>query len=466
MKTILAIREKEFAWASEAFPCVHPLLLPLCNKPFVEYLIDLAILTGSTAVRILCDSGLDAVESYCEDGSRWGIDLSYANMQATDNVETLLVKNRRFCGDNRIMIVSGFCLIRYDKRLDYASLASSLPEGEWIGCPAGRSITLSGAPLKPRTEGAKVPPLSLMPLDGMASYYRASMEALETGAERYVLPGYGGEPGCAIGRNVVISKSAQIRKPVSIGNNVQLQADTIIGPSAIIGNNVIIDRESSVESSIVFDNTYIGEHLEVNGRIASGNRLNDPKSGASIEMEDPHLLSSIRKSSILSALPRKIVHALIALLFIAVLAVPFLLLWPLLKLAGRWQSNRIDCLSESPGKTFRLGKAELEARSAPGVFATALSLDRYLWLFRVLTGQLALIGSTPLSADAGQASNPTGSLACRPAVFSYAEAEEWPASGGDAAIVERYHLAHSNPAADIGLAFKAFINRLQEKSTA
>jgi hypothetical protein len=465
MKTILAIREKEFAWASDAFPCVHPLLLPLCNKPFVEYLIDLAILTGSTAVRILCDGGLGAVERYCEDGSRWGIDVSYANMQVTDSVETLLGKNRRFCGDDRIMIISGFCFIRYDKRLDYASLASSMPEGVWITCPAGRSITLSGAPLMPRTEGVEAP-MTLMPLDSMASYYRASMEALETGAERYVLPGYGGEPGCAIGRNVVISKSVQIRKPVSIGNNVQLLADTIIGPSAIIGNNVIIDRESSVESSIILDNTYIGEHLEVNGRIASGNRLNDPRSGASIEMEDPHLLGSIRKSSILSALPRKIVHALIALIFIAVLAVPFLLLWPLLKLAGRWQSTRIDCLSESPGKTIRLGKVVLEAGKAPGVIATALSLDRYLWLFRVLAGQLALIGSTPLSADTAQASDPSGSLACRPAVFSYAEAEEWPASGGDAAIVERYHLAHSNPASDIGLTFKAFINRLQEKSTA
>jgi hypothetical protein len=248
-------------------------------------------------------------------------------------------------------------------------------------------------------------------------------------------------------------------------HNVQLLADTIIGPSAIIGNNVIIDRESSVESSIVLDNTYIGEHLEVNGRIASGNRLNDPRSGASIEMEDPHLLSSISKSAILSALPRKIVHALMALLFIALLAVPFLLLWPLLKLAGRWQSTRIDCLSESPGKTIRLGKVELETRKAPGVIATALSLDRYFWLFRVLVGQLALIGSTPLSADTGQPNHPSASLACRPAVFSYAEAEEWPANGGDAAIVERYHLAHSNPAADIGLAVKAFINRLQEKST-
>ena len=464
MKTIFAVREEEFAWAHEAFPCVHPLLLPVCNKPFVEFLIDLAILTGGTAVRILCDGGLDAVERYCEDGSRWGIEISYGSLHADDTAETLLGKNRKFCGEERIMIVSGFSFIRYDKRLDYKSLASSLPEGEWVASPGG-GITLSGSPAQPQANRADAP-LFLMPLDGMASYYRASMEALETGADRYVLPGYGGEPGCAIGRNVVISKSAQIRKPVSIGNNVQLLGDTVIGPSAIIGSNVIIDRESVVESSIVLDNTYIGEHLEVNGRIASGNRLNDPVSGASITMEDPHLLGSIKKSNLLSALPRKIAHAITALLLIAVLAVPFLIVSTLLRLGGLWRSARIECHSEKPGGTIALGMVELDAANAPGAMAAALSLDRYLWLFRVLTGQLALIGSKPLAAEAQHPNTPSSSLAYRPGVFSYAEAEEWPASGGDEAIVERYHLAHSNALADVGLAFRAFINRIQEKNTA
>lgn len=464
MKTILAFREEGYAWAREAFPGVHPLLLPICNKPFLEFLIDLAILFGSTGVRILGDGDLDAVERYCEDGSRWGIDLSYANMQAEDSVETLLGKNRKFCGDERVMIVSGFSFIRYDKRRDYKVLAHSITEGQFATCPGG-SITFSGAPLNPRAESVNAP-LALMPLDGMASYYRASMEALETGADRYVLPGYGGEPGCAIGRNVVMSKSVQIHKPVSIGNNVQLLADTIIGPSAIIGSNVIIDRESTVESSIVCDNTYIGEQLEVSGRIASGNRLNDPVSGASIEMEDPHLLSGIRKSETLRALPRKTVHALGALVLLVLLAIPFLVVSTLLRIGGSWNAATGDYLSGKPGATISLGKVELDAANPFASIAAALSLDRYPWLFRVLTGQLALIGSTPLPVNAECPEATSGASACRPAVFSYAEAEEWPATGGDAAIVERYHLAHGNALSDIGLVVKAFINHPHEKSTA
>ena len=463
MKTILAFRESEYAWVHEKFPCVHPLLLPLCNKPFIEFLIDFAILAGSSAVRILCDGGLGEVERYCEDGSRWGIDLSYASIHPDDSIHAMLGKNRKFCGEERVMIVSGFSFIRYDKRYDYKSFASSMPPGEWSTCPGGR-ITLTGVPTKAVPDWL-IADLSLMPLDSMTSYYQASMETLKTGESRYVLPGYGDEPECAFGRNVVISKSVEIRKPVSIGNNVQLLGNAIIGPSAIIGSNVIIDRESSVESSIVFDNTYIGEHLEIIGRIASGNRLNDPKSGASIAMEDPHLLSGIKKNRHLRSLPRKIVHACVALVMIAAFFIPFIILWPLLKLGGHWKSSPASFLSERTDETMPLAKVEVDASGAAAAIAVALSLDRYFRLFRVVTGQLALIGSTPLLAGESRPDAPAYVPAYLPGVFSYAEAEEWAATGGDATIVERFHLAHSNPLTDIGLVIKAFINRFQEKST-
>lgn len=466
MKTLLCIREREYGWAQEAFPAIHLLLLPLCNKPFVEFLIDFAILTGSTAIRLLCDGPLAEVERYCEDSRRWGIDLSFGSLQPDDSVPVLLGKNRRFCGDERIMVVSGFNFIRYDKRQQYARLIDGAPNGPFASCGDG-GIILAGAP----GTGTAAPDeagISLIPLDSTASYYEASMETLESGTERYVLPGYGGEPGCAIGRNVVISKSVEIRKPVSIGDNVQLLGGTIIGPSAIIGSDVIIDKESSVSSSIVLDHTYLGENLEVSGRIASGNLLIEPQSGASIAMEDPHLLSGIRQDPVLAASPRLLIHALVALLMIGLLLPPFLLLWPLLSLSGKWKPCPAEIIDGKGNGTIRLKTVSLPQQGALGTLAAALSLDRFLMLFRVLGGQLALIGSTPVSAEERGDSNATAMTAYRPGVFSYAEAEEWPGCGKseEASIVERFHLAHSNPVTDIALFFKAYINRIQEKITA
>ncbi len=460
MKTLLCIREREYAWTQEAFPAIHPLLLPLCNKPFIEFLIDFAVLTGSNEVRLLCDGPLSEVERYCEDGSRWGVKLSFGSLQPEDSVEILIAKNRKFCSSERVMVLNGFNFIRYDKRREYASLVEAAPNGKLASCDGG-GITLAGA-AGSGSENSADEPLSLIPLDSMANFYKASIEALESGEENYVLPGYGGEPGCAIGRNVVISKSVEIRKPASIGDNVQLLPGTVIGPSAIIGSNVIIDKESKVARSIVLDNTYLGEGLEVNDRIASGNLLIEPQSGASIAMEDPHLLSSIRQGKLLKTLPRTVVHSLISLLAITILLIPFLLLWPLLRLTGKWTSTPTDIIDAKRSGTITLGRVVLGKQGALNTLAAALSLDLFPMLFRVLAGQLALIGSTPALEETA------GMFGYRPGVFSYAEAEEWPGSGDseDAAIVESFHIAHSNPVSDIGLFIKAYINRLQEKSTA
>ena len=464
MKTLFTIREQDYAWAQQAFPSTHPLLLPLCNKPFAEFLIDFAILAGSTEIRLCSDGPLGEVEKYCENGSRWGIQITYANIQSEDTPQAILDKNRRFCGNERIMVIAGFNFIHYDKQHSYANLMSSMPAGTCTSCSGG-SITLTGNPEAPAQNGPEIP-LSLIPIGDVASYYRLSMETLETGSSRYVLPGYGNEPGCAIGRNVIISKTTEIRKPVSIGNNVQLLSGTVIGPSAIIGSNVIIDTESTVTASVILDNTYIGEHLEISGRIASENLLVDPESGASIALEDTHFMTGIKTSGTSGSLKRTAIHALVATLLVVVLIIPFLLLYTILNIRGRWKKGTTTCHAGNSGKTISLPSVKILKTGLLTELAMALSLDRFPQLFMVLNGQLAIIGSTPFDVSAEIRELTAGNSGYRPAVFSYAEAEDWPVNGSDCAIVERFHIVHSTPFKDIGMTFKALFNRLHEKNAA
>jgi NDP-sugar pyrophosphorylase family protein len=436
MKTLIAIKEQQHSWVSDAFPNLHPLLLPLCNKPFIEYLIDFAILAGCREIRLLSDGTLSEIEEICQTGSRWGIELTYANLRPEDGEQELINKNRKFCADSRTMIISGYAFIDYDKRLDYRGLAHLPANGPIASCPAG-SITLAGPPEPATADATPVPNLNITPIDSIRSCFSITMQTLETGADRYVLPDYGSEPGCAIGRNVAIAKTVEIRKPVSIGNNVQLLPGTIIGPMAVIGSNIIIDKGSAISGSIIHDNTYIGEQLEIEGRVASGDTLIDPESGTSLTMEDPHLLAGIRGATNATTLLRKTIHALAAAILILLQALPIIILYPLLKLQGKWKNEP---------ETQQTGQAE--------TLAAKLSLDRFPLLPKVLIGRLAIIGSAPRENCAAN-KNP----GCRPAVFSYAEAEDWPVTGSDAAIVERYHAVHSTPLNDIGMTIKALINR-------
>jgi NDP-sugar pyrophosphorylase family protein len=459
MKTLIVIREKDYGWVPPFFPGVHPLLLPVCNKPFIEYLVDLSILAGSKAVRIVSDGPLLSVGQYCENGSRWGIDISYASILPDDSIETVMDKNRRYRSEERILVISGFNFIRYGQRKELEPFFSAAPSGTLLQNSHG-SIVLAGG----REMSGTVPdtvPVSLCSLDSVGSYHRLSVGILEELPSPYVLPGYSNEPDCHIGRNVVISKGAEIVKPVVIGNNVQIMKGAAVGPSAVVGSNVIIDSESTVTRSVLLDNTYIGGQLEVSGRIAAGNTLIDPESGISVVMEDPHLMSGISSSGFPGSLiSRYLVHAFIAAIFIILLCIPFLLLLPFLVLQGKWKKESKSCHSERHDRNIVLPLASVSGSGLSGRMAAALSLDRFPLLFMVLFGRIALIGSCPLEADSKDERHPSVSTGYRPAVFSYAEAEDWPAEAGDRAIVERYYASHSTMFQDMVLAAKAFLNRM------
>ena len=465
MKTLIIVKERDYEWLRPIFSGIHPLLVPICNKPFIEFLIDFAILAGSDALRLVSDGPLSNVEEYCESGSRWGIAISYGSFLSSDDTRLIMEKNHRYCSGERVLSMSGFVFINYDKQHNYATLLADHPDGEILTCKNG-SLSLTGAPGESPKVAETTLPLSLIELDSLDVYYRLSMEILGFGESPYVIPGYSNEAFCHIGRNVVISKSAEIRKPVIIGNNVQIMTDSIIGPQAVIGNNVIIDRSSSVSDSIVLEHTYIGEQLEVQNRIAAGNILIEPESGISITMDDPHLLTGIKSSSSTEAFFKSFVHRILSLLIIALLLIPFLLLSPILKFQGAWKKRTNSYYTNETGKTQKLTTTTIERKGALSSIAAALSLDRFSLLFSVLSGKLAIIGSFPIEAkpDTLVTLHEMG-VWYKAAVFSYAEAEEWPVSGGDKAIVERYFAVHGTPLLDIVMTIKAFFNLIQGINT-
>jgi hypothetical protein len=457
MKTIILIRESDHKWVRRMFPDRHPLLMPLCNKPAVEYLIDLSVLAGCRDIRIVSDISMDDVQRICEDGTRWGVDISYANMQPGDTFDRVIEKNRKFCADARIMLIHGALFVRYDRRHDYRSFISAHLSGE-VACGGQGRIIVTGEPVT-SDELFNIPPLSIPEIDNFEHYFRLSREILDTGSDGYVLPGYSNEPDCHIGINVVIQKGAQIVKPVMIGSNVRILSGAVIGPGTIIGSNTIVGRKSKVVESLVLQGTYIGQHLAVIRRMVAGKLLVDPYSGESIRFEELHLISDIGQGPMTVNLTRRSVHALVALVMIVSLSGPYLLLAAILSVKGRRRSNRSLFHSARPDGTVELQLAVNEGPGLPESLFRRLSLDRFTSLFRVLTGDLALIGCRPEPVDRRRMHISDGDAICQPGVFSYAEAEDWPENQNDFRMVEHYHLVHSNVFSDITMTLKALVNR-------
>ncbi|MEI8205474.1 MAG: hypothetical protein WCG03_01195, partial [Kiritimatiellales bacterium] len=52
-------------------------LAPLGGKPLLEYWFEWAAQLGANEVRLVLGDGAFEVESYCGDGSRWGLKIDY-----------------------------------------------------------------------------------------------------------------------------------------------------------------------------------------------------------------------------------------------------------------------------------------------------------------------------------------------------------------------------------------------------
>jgi len=465
MKTLLVIKANTFDWLQAVFPDRSPLLASVCNKPLLEYLLDFAILCGSRHFRLATDMPLAKVEAVFGGGGRWGIELTYAPIRKTDDLATALQKNSRYCAGSRLLVMQGCFFLHYDKQKNYGPFMQTTAPGELLTCATGRILIHDATPLKtaPSPDGSP-PPLALTSLRSIGELYRLSMRVLGRDARQYVLPGYNNETDVYIGRNVMIARSARIEPPVMIGDHVQIHKNAIVGPGAVIGRNVIIDAYSRIHHSVILDKTYVGEHLVLDRKLAGGRRLVDPGEETMVQLEDAHLLSTMRPSSRGRNRLQRLGHGLLAALLWVVLAMPYALLSFILKRQGRWRRSEAAYWVDSSGRSVRLTRVFLNPSGFCGRIAASLALDRYPLLGRVMRGDLALIGTRRLPATAANRAVIEADAGYRPGLFSYAEAEHWPVPEYDQDIVDRFHLAHQTLIYDFVMMVKVLLNKLHEET--
>ena len=294
MKALIIVKAKEISWIRRIFSNQHPLLIKICNKPYLEYLVDFAILCGCREIRLVTDTPIGEVETLLNDGSRWGIKLSYAPLRESDDLDDALEKNSGFCKESPLLLFKGFFFLHYDKNAEYADFIKELPSGEIKSCATGSLSLIKSPSRNGHLPDSSEPLLEASPLTSTADIHALSLDILTNNSNRYVLPGYSTDNQTFIGQNVIITKKAQIIPPVMIGNHVQIHRDAVVGPGAIIGSEVIVDSNCRIEESIVFDKTYVGEHLELRKKLIAGNSVVNPGDGTLVRLEDDHLLSHVK----------------------------------------------------------------------------------------------------------------------------------------------------------------------------
>jgi len=328
MKCLIVCREEPSKWVDEYLPDVWPYLLNVLGKPLVEYNLDLCQIAGVEQVRISSDMGVGEIEKVCENGSRWGLSLSYCMNLPEDNLEKIIAKNASFCKGDDLLVLDGFFFVEYCKNSLSLSKLTQSGEPAQLRCAGGELMFLPQRCVEAREWGEiyeSVDGLELRELESIGDYYNLTFDILRNHSDDYVVPGYSGEADVFVGRNVELPKNVQIEKPVFIGDNVNLKGDVCIGPNVVVESNVVIDSGTVVQNSIIAGNSYLGSELEIDGKIVSKNNLIEPSCGVLLHLDENYLASEINGDVVFS-LSQKVVHYALAACIAIVQLVPYLLL--------------------------------------------------------------------------------------------------------------------------------------------
>ena len=288
-------------------------LRPLLGRPFVLHVLEQIVLTGITEIDVILDTPrpLD-YERALGTGDRHGTVLRYHLVRDPDRPGPHL---RRF-KDARLLalahrVVNASQLVERVKVPSRpivwcASVGDASGWSGWASLPAGTFSDLPedvdqkglAAWLVERGEqhGLLAAVRPLLAADDAARLLRAQDTAFHSDflqKRGTSLPG-----DIRLGRNVNIDPAARLIGPVFIGDHVRVGAGAVVGPHAFVGAGAVIGRDTVLRHAVVTRRTCVGERLDIENAIASGNGLVHAGHAAEVRINDPYILSPMSRSPI------------------------------------------------------------------------------------------------------------------------------------------------------------------------
>lgn len=294
-------------------------LVPIVNRPVMEYLIELLKKHGFDQIMVNVHYLGDQIQKYFGDGSRWGVEIHWSVEDRLWGDAGSLKRVEDFFKDDTFLVIGGDDLTDMDlsklvkthqDKGALSTIALSLvddpseygivlmnedsritrflekPKGEVIFSNTANTGVYVFQPqifdLIPRGVfylfGKQVFPLLLeqrLPLYGhlTAAYWKDvgnlkvyQQTHIDVLAERVNtrLPLNETRKYVWMGDNVQIDESAEITYPVAIGNNVTIAAGARVLENSVIGNNCAIEEGATIRDSILWDGAVVmrGTHLE------------------------------------------------------------------------------------------------------------------------------------------------------------------------------------------------------------
>jgi hypothetical protein len=413
-------------WA-DAFGGMPWALLPVANRPLLDYWLETCAEQKIEEVQIILGDGAEQIEQFAGDGTQWGLRIQYGFARTGERPLEYLRQSHEHWEDGLLFLGGPVFLRRRQafRATGYKTLkACRFNHAEETLFLFGKTADevealLAGDAGSPR--GLEQIHIHPFPIESVAAYYDLNMKMVRGEFLRYVTAGYGMADGSSVGYNVLTPPSALLRAPIMVGNDCRMGTMSTIGPNVIIADHVIIDARSELSNCIILQDTYIGQNLEINRKIVFGKRLIDPDDGAVVELDDSWVVARNRPDMRTEDFIRYCILWSLALGVTLIQVIPFCILYPLVRI------TRIGAFRNELFHDPKTGYVSLPVfiklenrRSVAYSLFRAATLDRFPWLLRALGGRLFVCGQPPMRHPQDD-EIVTQLTHYYPAVFSYAD---------------------------------------------
>jgi len=296
-------------------------MMPLANRPMMEYVIDLLARHGITELVVTVAYMADTIRKYFGDGSEFGVSITYATEEVPLGTAGS-VRNAAEHLDDPFLVISGdvltdidlgeviaahrrsgavatIGLVRVPDPLEFGIVitredgsierflekpswgqvfSDTINSGVFICEPevldfiaTDRQVDFSGEVFPAMLEaglglyGAVVEGY-WEDVGTLDAYLRAHRDLLD-GLVDARLDGFEIGAGVRLGENAVVHPDAVVEGPAVIGDNCRIEAGVRLGPYSVLGTNIRVRADADVERSVVGDNTFLAGGVRVAGTV-------------------------------------------------------------------------------------------------------------------------------------------------------------------------------------------------------
>jgi len=289
-------------------------LTKLCNKPFIEYWLDMCVWLGIQEIRCIHYQEDHALRQFLGTGQDWGLRLSSVRGDDTDVIPDLFAQNRDFL-DQDLILFDGLIFPYYDRRelrpfqVDAQTQIFSMETGNMrlqdslmLFTRQTLSVLLTARDEQERFERWTGLPLDLytdlnfqvLRPQSLWDFFQLNLQILNQ-HQRFHLKGFEVAPGIFEGINNDISERPGLAGPLLTGADCQLSADLSL-ETVVLHDQVRIESPAHLERCLAWGPVYLsGVHLQ--DKIIYHQNLINPQDGSQVALEQPYLLKQIMEDS-------------------------------------------------------------------------------------------------------------------------------------------------------------------------